>query len=128
MGTPNSNGTALKRSLRKKAANSRSYNEELMDEDDVFEAQLGGRLKKKTKTLEGLEKETEREAMIAFSVGFPIDALLEDEIRAGVVSELGGEEQNDYMVVRNHILALWRGNVRMWLTKGKIRETVVSKF
>ncbi|KAL0306481.1 UNVERIFIED_CONTAM: Lysine-specific histone demethylase 12 [Sesamum radiatum] len=61
--------------------------------------------------------------MIALSLGFPIDELLDEEIRAGVVSELGGKEQNDYIVVRNHILAKWRDNVHSWLSKAQIKET-----
>ncbi|XP_024922693.1 lysine-specific histone demethylase 1 homolog 2 isoform X2 [Ziziphus jujuba] len=121
MGTPVSDGSISKRSLRKKAG-LRNYDENLMDE--LIEKHLGGTLKKRNRTKEDLEKETETEAMIAFSLGFPIDALLEDEIRAGVVRKLGGKEQNDYIVVRNHILARWRDNVRMWLSKGQIRETV----
>ncbi|XP_057729449.1 lysine-specific histone demethylase 1 homolog 2 [Arachis stenosperma] len=124
MQTPCLDGSVAKRSLRKKA-NLRSYDENLMDE--IFEKELGSGLKKKSKTKEALEKETETEAMIAFSLGFPIDALLEDEIRAGVVRQLGGKEQNDYIVIRNHILTLWRSNVRVWLTKGHIRETVSSE-
>ena len=83
--------------------------------------------KKKFKTKQQLEKETETEALIALSVGFPIDELLEDEIRAGVVRELGGKEQNDYIVVRNHIVARWRSNVRVWLLKDRIRESVSSE-
>ncbi|XP_061367201.1 lysine-specific histone demethylase 1 homolog 2 [Gastrolobium bilobum] len=125
METPSSDGSISKRSLRKKA-NLRTYDEDLMDE--MFEKQLGGGLKKRNRTKEDLEKETETEAMIAFSLGFPIDALLEDEIRAGVVTELGGKEQNDYIVIRNHVLALWRGNVRLWLTKGMIKETVSNDY
>ncbi|CAN1239093.1 Lysine-specific histone demethylase 1 homolog 2 [Linum grandiflorum] len=66
--------------------------------------------------------------MLAISLGFPIDALLEEEIHAGVVKQLGGKEQNDYIVVRNHILTRWRSNVRMWLTKGQIRETVSAEY
>ncbi|GMY31680.1 lysine-specific histone demethylase 1 homolog 2 [Fagus crenata] len=125
MATPNSGGSALKRSLRKKAG-MRNYDENLMD--DVIEKHLGGALKKRNRTKEDLEKETETEAMIALCLGFPIDALLEEEIQAGVVRELGGKEQNDYIVVRNHILARWRGNVRTWLSKGQIKETVSSEY
>ncbi|WOG92014.1 hypothetical protein DCAR_0311270 [Daucus carota subsp. sativus] len=105
---------------------SKNYNEDQMDEligDDVL-----GVSKKRTRTKEDLEKETETEAMIALSLGFPIDALLPDEIAARVVSELGGKEQNDYIVVRNHILAKWRSNVRIWLSKGQIRETVSNEY
>ncbi|KAE9616979.1 putative spermine oxidase transcription regulator Homeodomain-LIKE family [Lupinus albus] len=91
-----------------------------------MDAQIGDDLKKKGKTQEDIEKETENEAMIAFSLGFPIDALREEEIKAEVVKELGGKEQNDYIVVRNHILTLWRENVKIWLTKSHIRESVSS--
>jgi lysine-specific histone demethylase 1 len=125
METPDSGGSVLKRSLRKKVG-MRNYDENLMDE--LIEKHLGGALKKRNRTREDLEKETETEAMIALCLGFPIDALLEEEIRAGVVRELGGKEQNDYIVVRNHILARWRDNVGIWLTKGQIKETVSSEY
>ncbi|XP_010534911.1 PREDICTED: lysine-specific histone demethylase 1 homolog 2 [Tarenaya hassleriana] len=124
MATPSSEGSAPRRTLRRKASG-KNYDENLMDE--LIEKHLGGSLKKKFRTRQELEKETETEAMIALSVGFPIDELLEDEIRAGVVRELGGKEQNDYIVVRNHILARWRSNVRIWLRKEQIRETVSSE-
>ena len=51
-----------------------------------------------------------------------------EEIRAGVVRQLGGKEQNDYIVVRNHILARWRSNVEVWLSKGQIKETVSNEY
>ncbi|XP_065862171.1 lysine-specific histone demethylase 1 homolog 2 [Euphorbia lathyris] len=118
-------GSGTKRSLRKKASQ-RNYDENLMDE--LIESHLGGSLRKRNRTKEALEKETETEAMIAISLGFPIDALLEEEIQAGVVRELGGKEQNDYIVVRNHILARWRSNVKVWLSKGQIKETVSNEY
>ncbi|KAK9674438.1 hypothetical protein RND81_12G232500 [Saponaria officinalis] len=121
--TPNSDGWSRKRSLRKKVS-LKNYDEKVMDE--FIEMHLGGPLKKKHRTMEAIEKETETEAMIALSLGFPIDALLDEEIKAGVVRELGGKEQNDYIVVRNHILSRWRANVGVWLAKGQIRETVCS--
>lgn len=120
-----SGGPGPKRSLRKKAG-LKSYDENLMD--DLIDKHLGGSMKKKNRTTQDIEKETETEAMIALSVGFPIDALLEEEIQAGVVSELDGKEQNDYIVVRNHILARWRDNVHSWLSKGQIKETVSSEY
>ncbi|CAH9144655.1 unnamed protein product [Cuscuta epithymum] len=104
----------------------KNYSEHLMDE--LMEGDLGGLKKKRIRTREQLEKETEVEAMLALSLGFPIDDLLEEEIKAGVVTELGGKEQNDYIVVRNHILARWRYNVRSWISKGQIRETVSSEY
>ncbi|KAG2317877.1 hypothetical protein Bca52824_020999 [Brassica carinata] len=115
MDTPPSEGSAPRRTLRKKAVR-KNYDENSMDEPIETS-------KKKFKTKQQLEKETETEALIALSVGFPIDELLEDEIRAGVVRELGGREQNDYIVVRNHIVARWRSNVRVWLLKDQIRES-----
>ncbi|KAE8706532.1 Lysine-specific histone demethylase 1-like protein 2 [Hibiscus syriacus] len=124
MGTPVSDGLVSKRSLRKKSGQ-KNYDENLMDE--FIEKHIGAAFRK-IRTKEELEKETEIEAMIALSLGFPIDALIEDEIKAGVVRELGGKEQNDYIVVRNHILSRWRSNVRIWLTKGHIKETVSNEY
>ncbi|KAL3818780.1 hypothetical protein ACJIZ3_004685 [Penstemon smallii] len=120
-----SGNSGFKRSSRRKTA-SRNYDEKLMDE--FIDNQLGASLRKKNRTQKDLEKETETEAMIALSLGFPIDELLDEEIKAGVVSELDGKEQNDYIVVRNHILAKWRGNVQSWLSKGKIKETVSNDY
>ncbi|KAI3675416.1 hypothetical protein L1987_85006 [Smallanthus sonchifolius] len=114
-----------KRLLRKKSL-SRSYDENLMD--DYLDKQLGSSSRKRFKTKKELEKETEKEAMIALSLGFPIDALLEEEIKANVVSELDGKQQNDYIVVRNHILSRWRANVHAWLSKGQIKETVSNEY
>ncbi|GMH25528.1 hypothetical protein Nepgr_027371 [Nepenthes gracilis] len=125
MKTPASDGLVLKRSLRRKVS-LKNYDEKLMDE--LIEKHLGGPLRKRNRTQEDLEKETETEAVIALSLGFPIDALLEDEIKAGVVRELGGKEQNDYIVVRNHILCRWRDNVNIWLSKGQIKETVSGEY
>ncbi|KAG8386277.1 hypothetical protein BUALT_Bualt03G0132300 [Buddleja alternifolia] len=120
-----SGNQGFKRSLRRKAS-SRNYDEKLMD--DMIEKHLGASLRKKNRTQKDLEKETETEAMIALSLGFPIDELLDEEIKAGVVRELGGKEQNDYIVVRNHILAKWRDNVQSWLSKGNIKETVSNDY
>ncbi|KDP26299.1 hypothetical protein JCGZ_22284 [Jatropha curcas] len=64
----------------------------------------------------GLSKEVDVEALIAISVGFPVDSLTEEEIEANVVGTIGGAEQANYIVVRNHILARWRSNVDVWLT------------
>ncbi|KAF5179609.1 Lysine-specific histone demethylase 1-like protein [Thalictrum thalictroides] len=119
------NGSRLKRSLRKNIG-VRNYDENLMDE--LIEKHLGNTPRKKNKTIEDMEKETETEAMIALSLGFPIDELLEEEVKHRVVSELGGKQQNDYIVVRNHILAKWRNNVRTWISKDQIKETVSNEY
>nr|GLL47056.1 lysine-specific histone demethylase 1 homolog 2 [Ipomoea trifida] len=120
-----SDGKVSRRSMRRNV-NVKNYSENVMDE--LIEGHLGGSKKKRIKTREQLERETEKEAMIALSLGFPIDALLEEEIKAGVVTELDGKEQNDYIVVRNHILTRWRHNVRTWISKGQIRETVSNEY
>ncbi|GFZ12556.1 LSD1-like2 [Actinidia rufa] len=73
-----------------------NYDENLMDE--LIDNHVGRTLKKKNRTKKDLEKETKTEAMLALSLGFPIDALIEEEIKAGVVSILGGKEQNDDIV------------------------------
>lgn len=120
-----SDGSVSRRSLRRKIS-VKNYNENLMDE--LIAHHLGSSLKRKNRTKDDMEKETENEAVLALSLGFPIDELLEEEIEAGVVRELGGKEQNDYIVVRNHILARWRSNVRVWLSKEQIRETVSNEY
>lgn len=125
MATPNSGGSVSKRPVRKRIA-PMNYDENLMD--NFLDEQLGGPVSKKIRTKKELEKETEKEALIALSLGFPIDDLLEEEIKARVVSELDGKEQNDYIVVRNHILAKWRENVHIWLSKARIRETVSVEY
>ncbi|KAL3503265.1 hypothetical protein ACH5RR_037714 [Cinchona calisaya] len=125
MTTPVSDGSVSKRPKRTRAV-VKSYDESFMD--DLIEKHIGGDSKKRSRTKEELEKETEREALIALSLGFPIDELLPQEIQAGVVSELGGKEQNDYIVVRNHILTRWRANVRTWLFKAQVKETVSREY
>ncbi|XP_071729894.1 lysine-specific histone demethylase 1 homolog 1 [Rutidosis leptorrhynchoides] len=64
------------------------------------------------------------ETLIAISVGFPIDSLTEEEIEANVVKTIGGTEQANYIVVRNHILARWRSNVDVWLTREQALEAI----
>ncbi|KAK6916133.1 Amine oxidase [Dillenia turbinata] len=71
-----------------------------------------------------LTKEDDVEALIAISVGFPVDSLTEEEIEANVVSQIGGNEQTSYINVRNHILSRWRSNVSIWLTKEQVQESV----
>lgn len=61
-----------------------------------------------------------KEAMGAHSVGFPVDSLTEEEIESGVVSTVGGTEQANYIVIRNHILGRWRDNVNAYLSKEQV--------
>ncbi|XP_020269598.1 lysine-specific histone demethylase 1 homolog 2, partial [Asparagus officinalis] len=78
--------------------------------------------KKRLKTLESLQKETKTEALIALSLGFPIDALLPSESIPDPFT------QNDYIVVRNHVLATWRSNVRSFLSKSHLKETIAAEY
>ncbi|XP_050209817.1 protein FLOWERING LOCUS D [Mercurialis annua] len=64
-----------------------------------------------------INKESTGEALIALSSGFPADSLTEEEIEAGVVSVIGGIEQVNYILIRNHIIMKWRENVNSWISK-----------
>ncbi|PKA48062.1 Lysine-specific histone demethylase 1 like 3 [Apostasia shenzhenica] len=64
-----------------------------------------------------INKEATNEALTALTAGFPADSLTEEEIEFGVVSSVGGIEQVNYILIRNHILSRWRENVSNWLTK-----------
>ncbi|KAI4347173.1 hypothetical protein L6164_008008 [Bauhinia variegata] len=72
-------------------------------------------------------KDCDVEALIAMSVGFPVDSLTEEEIEANVVSTIGGTEQANYIVVRNHILSRWRSNVSVWLTHDHALQSIRSE-
>ncbi|KAG6414918.1 hypothetical protein SASPL_122295 [Salvia splendens] len=92
------------------------------DEDDDADA-LTGYLRKRRGPSD-LSKEVDIEALIAISVGFPVDTLTEEEIEANVVPQIGGSEQANYIIVRNHILARWRSNVAVWLTRDQVLESI----
>lgn len=74
-----------------------------------------------------LAKEVDVEAMIAIAVGFPVDSLTEEEIESNVVDVVGGPDQANYIIVRNHILARWRSNVTVWMTKDHALESIRSE-
>ncbi|KAK7271263.1 hypothetical protein RJT34_27010 [Clitoria ternatea] len=69
-------------------------------------------------------KDCDVDALIAISVGFPVDSLTEEEIEANVVSTVGGSEQSNYIIVRNHILARWRSDVSVWLTRDSVLNSI----
>ncbi|XP_073140405.1 protein FLOWERINGUS D isoform X2 [Henckelia pumila] len=64
-----------------------------------------------------INKEAMSEALVALTSGFPADSLTDEEIDAGVVSVVGGIEQVNYILIRNHIITRWRENVSTWITK-----------
>ncbi|XP_022993165.1 protein FLOWERING LOCUS D [Cucurbita maxima] len=71
-----------------------------------------------------INKESTAEALLALSAGFPADHLTEDEIDARVVSVIGGIEQVNYIIIRNHIIAKWRENVSNWVTKEMLIDSI----
>ncbi|GAV58939.1 Amino_oxidase domain-containing protein/SWIRM domain-containing protein [Cephalotus follicularis] len=71
-----------------------------------------------------INKESTSEALIALSAGFPADSLTEEEIDFGVVSVIGGIEQVNYILIRNHIIAKWRENVSNWITKEMFIDSI----
>ncbi|KAK4480356.1 hypothetical protein RD792_013427 [Penstemon davidsonii] len=64
-----------------------------------------------------INKEATAEALIALTAGFPADSLTEEEIDYGVVSDVDGIEQVNYILIRNHIITRWRENVSRFVTK-----------
>ncbi|XP_011094517.1 protein FLOWERING LOCUS D isoform X2 [Sesamum indicum] len=71
-----------------------------------------------------INKEATAEALIALTAGFPADSLTEEEIDYGVVSVVGGIEQVNYILIRNHIITRWRENVSNWVTKEMFLDIV----
>lgn len=75
-----------------------------------------------------INKEPKTEAMIALSAGFPADSLTEEEIEAGVLPVIGGIEQVNYTLIRNHIIAKWRENVSNWVTKKVFTDYIPQHY
>ncbi|OMO65559.1 Amine oxidase [Corchorus capsularis] len=71
-----------------------------------------------------INKESTAEALTALSAGFPADSLTEEEIDFGVVSSVGGIEQVNYILIRNHIIAKWRENISNWVTKEMFVDSI----
>jgi lysine-specific histone demethylase 1 len=124
-GTSPVEGRQSKRPARQHAKVS-TYDESALDA--AIEEQLGMQSQGKghKRKLGNVDKDITMEAMIAAAIGFPRDALTEEEIEAGVVSTVGSQEQANYIVVRNHILATWRENVNTWLEQETVMETIRS--
>ncbi|KAG5607937.1 hypothetical protein H5410_029429, partial [Solanum commersonii] len=71
--------------------------------------------------------ESNSEALVALTAGFPSDSLKDEEIEAGVVSLVGGIEQCNYILIRNHIITKWRENVWIWLTKDMFVDIIPER-
>ncbi|KAJ0970302.1 hypothetical protein J5N97_023179 [Dioscorea zingiberensis] len=71
-----------------------------------------------------INKEATSEALTGLTAGFPADSLTDEEIEIGVVSSVGGIEQVNYILIRNHILSRWRDNVSQFLPKESIAASI----
>ncbi|XP_057979208.1 protein FLOWERING LOCUS D [Malania oleifera] len=71
-----------------------------------------------------INREATGEALIALTAGFPADSLTDEEIDAGVISVIGGIEQVNYILIRNHIITKWRENVMNWVTKDMFVDVI----
>jgi lysine-specific histone demethylase 1 len=116
---------------QRRAASTRppSYDESLLDAE--LEGLLGDAASRRVRRLRRLsaeerQRETETEALIALSLGFPIDELLPEE--RPLLPPHIANAPNDYIVVRNHILASWRADPRAPLPLGCVLETVASSY
>ena len=106
-----------------------SYDESLGDA--ALEAYLGDAPSRRVRRLRRLsaeerQRETETEALIALSLGFPIDELLPEE-RPLLPAHIA-DAPNDYIVVRNHILASWRADPGAPLPRARVLETVAASY
>uniref|UniRef100_A0A0E0AQQ7 SWIRM domain-containing protein n=1 Tax=Oryza glumipatula TaxID=40148 RepID=A0A0E0AQQ7_9ORYZ len=122
--------SSSRRPARRAALTARSsYDESLVDAE--LESYLGNARSRRISRLRRLsaderQRETETEALIALSLGFPIDELLPAErplLPAPVAAA-----PNDYIVVRNHILASWRADPRVPLPRSRVQETVAASY
>ncbi|KAL6659454.1 hypothetical protein ACP70R_003494 [Stipagrostis hirtigluma subsp. patula] len=116
---------------QRRAASSRpaSYDESLLDA--ALQAYLGDAPSRRVRRLRRLtpeerQRETETEALIALSLGFPIDDLLPEE--RPLLPPSAADAPNDYVVVRNHILASWRADPHAPLPRARVLETVASTY
>ncbi|KAJ0249504.1 Protein FLOWERING LOCUS D [Hirschfeldia incana] len=71
-----------------------------------------------------INKEATTEALLALTAGFPADSLTEEEIDFGVVPVVGGIEQVNYILIRNHIISKWRENISSWIAKESFFDSI----
>ncbi|KQJ95042.1 lysine-specific histone demethylase 1 homolog 2 [Brachypodium distachyon] len=114
---------------RAASARASSYDESLVDAE--LQAYLGNSPSRRIKRLRRLsaderQRETDTEAQIALSLGFPIDELLPAE--RPLLAAPDADAPNDYIVVRNHILASWRADPRVPLPRARVLETVAASY
>ncbi|CAA6658834.1 unnamed protein product [Spirodela intermedia] len=130
------------RVLRPATSRAALYDEKLMDEiiriqiddggGDSQKPRQRGRPRRTSSSGAGgaggsLAREIDVEALIAVAVGFPGDSLTEEEIESNVVQIIGGADQANYIVIRNHIVSRWRSNVSIWMTPDHAMESIRSE-
>ncbi|XP_009135109.1 protein FLOWERING LOCUS D isoform X1 [Brassica rapa] len=71
-----------------------------------------------------INKDATTEALLALTAGFPADSLTEEEIDFGVVPVVGGIEQVNYILIRNHIISKWRENISSWIAKESFLDSI----
>lgn len=71
-----------------------------------------------------INREATAEALTALTAGFPADSLTDEEIDAGVLPVVGGIEQVNYILIRNHIITKWRENVSNWVAKEMFLDVI----
>ncbi|KAH9612623.1 hypothetical protein KSS87_012529 [Heliosperma pusillum] len=71
-----------------------------------------------------INRDATAEALTALTAGFPADSLTDEEIDAGVLPVVGGIEQVNYILIRNHLITKWRENVSSWVSKEMLLDVV----
>ncbi|KNA18637.1 hypothetical protein SOVF_068780 isoform A [Spinacia oleracea] len=71
-----------------------------------------------------INREATAEALTALTAGFPADSVTDEEIDAGVLPVVGGIEQVNYILIRNHIITKWRENVSNWVAKEMFLDVI----
>ncbi|KAL9265263.1 FLOWERING LOCUS D-like protein [Drosera capensis] len=75
-----------------------------------------------------INRDATGEALTALTSGFPADVLIDEEIEFPVVSSVGGIEQVNYILIRNHIITKWREDVMRWVNKEMFLEVVPKHY
>ncbi|KAI4382716.1 hypothetical protein MLD38_008643 [Melastoma candidum] len=89
-----------------------------------FSATTGGAVPDASDEIIVINREATAEALTGLSAGFPADSLTDEEIDFGVLPVIGGIEQVNYILIRNHIISKWRANVNNWVVKEMFLDVV----
>lgn len=64
-----------------------------------------------------INKEPTSNSLIALTAGFSSESLTTGGNEIRVVSEVGGIEHDNYILIRNPIITKWHENVSIWVTE-----------